>query len=62
MMKSMQIDDNLHADLVFLKGHFRKKSFAETIRQIMFHAGFREEWFEMAEKWQEMNTPSEGVE
>jgi predicted CopG family antitoxin len=60
MTKSIQVEDDLHSDLEFLKGHFRTKSFNDTIRRIMYHAGFRQEWFEMAEKWRDLNTPEVG--
>jgi predicted CopG family antitoxin len=57
MTKSIQVEDSVHADLEFLKSHFRKKSMSDTIRQIMYHAGFRVEWFETAERWREANLP-----
>ena len=60
MTKSIQVDDGVHADLEFLKGHFKKKSFSDTIKQIMYHAGFRESWFETAERWREVNLPESG--
>ena len=50
MTKSIQVEDGVHDDLVFLRGHFRKKNMSDTIRRLMFHAGFREEFFaKMAE-------------
>lgn len=57
MTKSIQVEDEVHADLEFLKNHFRKKSISATIKQIMFHAGFREEWFEAADRWREAYMP-----
>lgn len=60
MTKSIQVEDEVHADLEFLKAHFRKKSLSDTIRQIMFHAGFRQEWFETAERWREAYMPESG--
>ncbi len=47
---TIRIKKDVQSDLMFLKGHFRKKNMSETIRRLMFHAGFREEFFEkMAE-------------
>jgi len=57
MTKSIQVEDKVHAKLEFLKNHFGKKSMSDTIKQIMFHAGFRQEWFEVAERWREANLP-----
>jgi predicted CopG family antitoxin len=62
MTKSIQVEDDVHKDLEFLKSHFRKRSMSDTIRQIMYHAGFRVEWFETAERWREANLPKEGGE
>ena len=46
----ISVERDVHSDLMFLKGHFRKKNMSDTIRRLMFHAGFREEFFEkMAE-------------
>lgn len=62
MTKSIQVTESVHADLEFLKGHFKKKSMSDTIKQIMYHAGFRQSWFEVAERWKEVNLPDDGRE
>ena len=46
MTKSIQVEEDVHADLMILKGVFGSKSLSETIRKEMNHASHNEAWFE----------------
>ena len=46
MTKSIQVEDDVHADLMILKGVFGSKNLSETIRKELGHAGHNKAWFE----------------
>ena len=52
-MKSVKIEDDLHADLMILKGVLQKKNLTETIRQALNSAGYSELFFEKMLELQE---------
>ena len=46
MTKSIQVEDDVHADLMILKGIFSSKNLSKTIRKELNHAGHNQAWFE----------------
>ena len=46
MTKSIQVENDVHADLMVLKGVFGSKNLSETIRKELTHAGHNQAWFE----------------
>ena len=46
MTKSIQVEDDVHADLMILRGVFGSKNLSETIRKELNHAGHNKAWFE----------------
>ena len=46
MTKSIQVEDDVHADLMILRGVFGSKNLSETIRKEMNHADHNKAWFE----------------
>ena len=50
-MKSILIKDDLLTHLKFLKGFFGEKNQTDTIRRIMFHAGFNDAFFERMDEY-----------
>ena len=46
MTKSIQIEDDLHADLMTLKGIRNTKNMTDLIRELVEARGYNEEFFE----------------